>query len=509
MITIGVMVVNISENNMVRMKERDGKTLVTSFRSIVESATLFHSASETINLQNLVNVFAMESGASEVIIANDRFSIIADYVSRDDNIIGVDNNLRKSISENLDYTYLKKGRALKVISIYESLSVYSPMIVNGKVSGGLKVVFPLTELNNTLLRTKWLLLFFLSFDLLVLLLFGSYLLTRRIVLPLSKFAKAAENIANGDLSERVDDYGENELGQLSTAFNIMADSLSDHVGYLQRANRELRQTRLDLIRSEKLASVGRLAAGVAHEIGNPLGAILGYTNMLISGVDDKAMEKDFVERVEKEVKKIDLTIRELLDYSRPSSVEMRDVNVNGIIHEALSLVSHQKGFESLELELKLLEGLPHILADEHQVRQILLNLILNAVDAMPNGGRITVSTEAFYLSEDKEVFPPRRKEDHLSAEFTIRKRVKPEGGKEWIKVSIADTGMGMEKEELGKIFDPFYTTKDPGKGTGLGLSISQTIIETFDGKIEVESEPGRGTVFSLLLPACEKKNNEV
>jgi len=299
------------------------------------------------------------------------------------------------------------------------------------------------------------------------------------------------------------------LGQLSVSFNKMADSLSDHVGYLQRANRELRQTRLDLIRSEKLASVGRLAAGVAHEIGNPLGAILGYTDMLISGVDDDATEKDFLKRVENEVKKIDATIRELLDYSRPSLVNMIEIDVNNVIQEVLSLVSHQKGFETLELELNLDEGLPRILADEHQMRQVLLNLILNAVDAMPQGGKIIISTEKYYLSDKKDIYPSRRKEDHFSGEFTIRKRTKAGVDvEEWIKVSVADTGTGMEKEELGKIFDPFYTTKDPGKGTGLGLSISQTIIETFEGRIEVESDSGEGTVFSLLLPASKKIKNE-
>ena len=504
MITIGVMVIAISENNMVEMKLRSGKTLVSSFRVAIEDDYLLKRRLDADRYEDLIRTFAYNSGAAEVVIVDYDFNIISVKGVDKSGPIDDDKNLEKSIKDGREISTIKSRRVGWFISHYEALMIYAPIVSNVKVVGGIRVIFPLDELNNLLVRTRWLMLFYLSFALLLFLLFGSYLLNRRIARPLNNIAATSEKIADGDLSQRVDDYGKNELGQLSRSFNKMADRVADHVGYLQRVNRDLRVTRQELIRSEKLASVGRLAAGVAHEIGNPLGAILGYTDMMLKGVEDESVRRDFLERMEKELKKIDLTIRELLDYSRSSSLQIKETDVNRVVSETISLVSHQKGFENLKLEKKFAENLPAVLADERQLQQILINIILNAVDAMPDGGELRVVTEIGMVEDEDVDFFGRRREDDTFDEFTIKSGEQKEYPDEMVKISVADTGTGIEEGSINKIFDPFYTTKEPGSGTGLGLSISQRIIETFNGKIEVQSESGKGATFTILLPAFKK-----
>ncbi|MDT8317133.1 MAG: ATP-binding protein [bacterium] len=501
MITMGVMVISISEKNMVEMKLRSGKTLVSSFRTAIEDDYLFKRRSDEDRYGELTRKFAYNSGASELVVVDYNFNIISGKGVEASGRVDDDENLGKSIKENREIYKIESRRAGWFISQYDALVIYAPLVSNVKVFGGIRVTFPLGELNNLLVRTRWLMLFYLSFALLLFLLFGSYLLSRRIANPLKDIAATSEKIADGDLTQRVDDYGENELGQLSRSFNKMADRVAEHVGYLQRVNRDLRVTKQELIRSEKLASVGRLAAGVAHEIGNPLGAILGYTDMMLKGVGDESVRQDFLERMEKELKKIDFTIRELLDYSRTSKLEVRETDVNKVVSETISLVSHQKEFEKLKLELKLGENLPLVLVDEGQLQQIMMNIVLNAVDAMPDGGKLSVLTETGIAKDDTVKFVRRRRKDDAFHDFSIKSDDIKDKGKEMVQISFVDNGIGIEKDSLDNIFDPFYTTKEPGSGTGLGLSISQRIVETFKGKIEVQSEAGRGTTFTVSLPA--------
>lgn len=502
MVTMGVMFISISENNIIEMKIRSAKTLVSSFQAAIEDDYLLKRRLDADRYGDLIRTFTYNSGASEVAIVDYDINLISGkgMETEESGTIEDDKNLEKSIKESREIHMIKSRRVGWFISQYDSLSIYAPLVSNVKIVGGIRVVFPLDELNNLLVRTRWLMLFYLSFALLLFLIFGSYLLNRRIANPLNDIAATSEKIADGDLSQRVEDYGKNELGQLSRSFNKMTDRVADHVGYLQRVNRDLKVTREELVRSEKLASVGRLAAGVAHEIGNPLGAILGYTDMMLKGVEDESMRQDFLERMEKELKKIDFTIRELLDYSRTSTLDVRETDLNKVVSETLSLASHHKGFEKLKLELKLGENLPLVLIDEGQLQQIMMNIVLNAVDAMPDGGELSVVTKNRIIKDDTATFGNRRRKDDTFNGFSMKSGDIKEKGKEIVQISFADNGMGIEEGSIGNIFDPFYTTKDPGSGTGLGLSISQRIVETFDGKIEVESKPGKGAKFTVSLP---------
>ncbi len=321
--------------------------------------------------------------------------------------------------------------------------------------------------------TPYILVAYILLFAIVIAVFGSLILRRIIILPLRNLLKATQEISQGNLNARVSISADNELAQLGEAFNKMAEeiqqkqkSLEQKLKELEQINQELRQTQDQLVFSEKMASVGKLAAGVAHEIGNPLSIIIGYLEYVSRSSNLSEQERESLKRAEEETRRINQIIRELLDYSRPVSQTYESVNINQIIYETLNLVKLQKGFDRIQTQLDLEESLPPVMGNRNQIKQVLVNLLLNARDAMPDGGILTLKT---------------RRENQL------------------VQIEIADTGIGIPEENLKKIFDPFFTTKEPGRGIGLGLSISLKIIETMGGKIEVESKSGQGSIFRLKL----------
>jgi PAS domain S-box-containing protein len=229
-----------------------------------------------------------------------------------------------------------------------------------------------------------------------------------------------------------------------------------------------------LIQSSKLASLGELAAGVAHEIGNPLSAISNYTQFLTLGKETESEFTQSLDGIKAEISRIDGIIKNLLAFSRLSPEEITDVDINEIINSAISLVSHQRLFRNIKLNKLLTTNCPKIKADRNQLIQVLLNILLNSAQAMPEGGIIQI--KSIYTDS-------------------------------YLKIQVTDTGIGISKENLGKIFDPFFTTKPDGMGTGLGLSIVYRIVEKFNGIIEVKSpatqkliKTANGTTFTISFP---------
>ena len=264
-----------------------------------------------------------------------------------------------------------------------------------------------------------------------------------------------------------------------------------------------------------MASIGRFAAGVAHEVGNPLGAILGYTSILEKEETDREEAKDYLKRIEKEIERINRIVRELLDFARPSKFEIREVDVNRVVENTLSLLSYQKNFKNIETQLELQLDLPSIKGDESQLSQVFINIVLNAIDAMPGGGTLRIRTEEYMIENSlQDTFPllgpPRRKSDPVESNYSRLRKANPfsvvltkfSKGDRVVKARISDTGTGIKKEHIERIFDPFFTTKDPDKGTGLGLSISLRILESMGGEMRVESEVGKGSAFELYFPTA-------
>lgn len=235
-----------------------------------------------------------------------------------------------------------------------------------------------------------------------------------------------------------------------------------------RMRKELQEKQMELIQSEKMASLGKLAAGVAHEINNPLSGVLIYANLVLEELPEDSPLHEDLKRVVSETTRCKTIVRELLDFARQEDASCEASDINLIIKEGIHLIRNQSVFHNVEIVLDLQPDLPPAYASAVRINQVILNLTLNAAEAMGGSGTLTIST-----------------------------RTAKEGKKFQIRVS--DTGSGISPEIQSKIFDPFFTTKDPGKGTGLGLSVTYRILRDCGGTIEVESEPGRGTTFIIEL----------
>ena len=240
-----------------------------------------------------------------------------------------------------------------------------------------------------------------------------------------------------------------------------------------KAEKELRETQFQLLQSEKMASLGKLSAGIAHNINNPLSGILMYAGILLEEMDENDPRREDLKRIIEEANRCKLIVKDLLEFSRQTNDTIEPIDLNQTIRQCLSILENQPLFHNIQIVKELETSLPEILVNKNHINQVLTNMVLNAADAMEGKGILTVKT------------------GHSTTE---------------VKITISDTGCGISPENLSRIFDPFFTTKEEGKGTGLGLSTSYGIIKNHHGDIEVESEIGKGTTFIIKLPI--KNSNE-
>jgi len=304
--------------------------------------------------------------------------------------------------------------------------------------------------------------------------------------PVKELVAGTTRVAAGDFNQVISSPSEDEIGQLAESFNTMTQRLKkadkeikDLIKNLEKKvakrTNELKVVQYQLLQSEKLASIGKLAATIAHEINNPLNGILTYTKLIERKLADGTIKKTEIPKflsylgiMERETERCSTIVRNLLDFARQREPSLKsDVDINEVLEEALSLLANQIALQEVTLE-KRFDQLPHIMADPMQLRQVFLNVILNACEAMHNGGIVTVSTAC------------------------SNKRKKA------VRVEIADNGVGIEEKDLSKIFDPFFTSKE--KGTGLGLSVVYGIINSHQGTIQVKSTLGKGTTVTITLP---------
>jgi two-component system NtrC family sensor kinase len=291
----------------------------------------------------------------------------------------------------------------------------------------------------------------------------SIFISRRLSTPVRALVKASRRVAEGELDARVKVTTHDEIGELARAFNNMAAALAVRDEQLKEF------TRKRIMQSERLAVVGQLAADVAHELNNPLQGIVTYSHLLLErmAVDDP--KRASVEKIATQAARCATIIRGLLDFSRPKKPQKRPVNICAIVEECFSLVEDRALFHNIEVIRDYADCLPDTVVDPAQIQQVLMNLIINAAEAMDGAGRFTVSTR-----------------------FDLER--------EMVQLVLRDTGHGIREEDLGRIFDPFFTTKEVGHGTGLGLAISFGIVREHGGTITVESELGVGTTFTIELP---------
>lgn len=336
----------------------------------------------------------------------------------------------------------------------------------------------------------------LAIDAAVFTAFGVVLLRRRIVLPLQRVAEAARTLADGDLQSRVPVEGVRETARLAEHFNEMGEALEVRtealekaVADLRSANRELNETREGMERAQRLASVGHLAAGVAHEVGNPIGAMLAFIDLAQRDPATPEGARGHLARASEQGGRVRKILRQLLDFSRPPEGRVEVVDVAAVAEQAAQLVRAQRRYENVRIEVEREGPAPRALADPGVLGQVLLNLLLNAGDAVGNraGARIRVGVAGTTLRL-------RAGEDAAEA--------RAHGRMDGVACVVSDDGPGVAAEDRARIFDPFFTTKDPGEGTGLGLANAQRMIEGLSGSLELES-PGAlgGASFRIVLPA--------
>ena len=367
--------------------------------------------------------------------------------------------------------------------------------------GTIKLILSLENVNKAISEAQKTALVVTSGILLIAILVIAYVIGV-VIRPVKILLNATDKISRGDLTHNVDiDIGD-EIGQLAKTFNKMVDSLRQSRNEIEEYNRtleqrivqrtmELEDAQAQLLQSEKMSAIGQLAAGVAHELNNPLGGILGYAQIAlekmkkIDATDPARAElvnyERYLTEIEKQSRRCKNIVQNLLRFSRlPRRVEFEFVDVNRVISDTATFVEHQMHMNQIDLKLELSQKLPMVNGNSGQLQQVFTNLIINAMHASSPGSEITIKTQS----------------SPALGEF---------GGA--VEILFIDQGSGISKENIKKIFEPFFTTKELGKGTGLGLSVSYGIVRDHGGEIKVASTVGKGTIFTVVIP-IQKPHDE-
>ena len=358
------------------------------------------------------------------------------------------------------------------------------------VLGVLDIVYSLEEIDRTMLISAITITAFSLGFIIVASLCVSFFVHRLVYVPLRDLETGASRLASGNLEQPIPVRSDDEFGQLSASFNTMTAALKNSRQELrewgntleqkvEKRTKELRAAQAEAVRGEKLASVGLLAAGIAHELNNPLTGILTFSHLIRQKMPDGSPDAEDLDLVIRETKRCAAIIRRLLDFAREKTPEKKFADLNQIIEDTARIVERPAHLRDIEITMDLDPDLPPVWIDADLIKQVVMNMLVNAQHAIEEKGSITVRT--------------RRCPEPRS----------PEPGAEpvpMVEFSIVDTGCGIPAKHLQRIFDPFFSSKEVGKGTGLGLSVSHGIVRSHGGAIEVESRVGEGSTFRVSLP---------
>ena len=495
-----------------RELETTGETMIRMLSTLVESGVLFESKYE---LEEAVKVLEPFSYIIYVEITNKENKVLiqqGEWNELGTTVIKEINHEKFDVHENCTDYYIsdKSGNQFVVLNYpvfwkeeildRETLGLTSGFDDSDSTQynieniGNIKMVLSLEHVTRAIAsdrNTAIILTIIVSVIALLILTF----FVRFIIQPIKRMVEVTNMISQGNFNQYLNIDRSDELGQLAKTFDNMVDSLKESRDEIENYNKtleekiiertlELEDAQTQLIQSEKLGAIGQLAAGVAHELNNPLGGILGYAQFTLEklkkNVPEKTTDKEmksyirYLTDIEKQARRCKNIVQNLLRFSRSSkTTELSDVQINTIIDDTCTFVEHQLHMNQITLKVTLDDKLPPVQANAGQLQQVFTNLIINAMHASPPDSEIEIATR----------YSP------ALGEF--------EGT---VEVLCIDNGHGISEENIKKIFEPFFTTKDVGKGTGLGLSVSYGIIKEHGGEIKVDSIEGKGTTFTIIFP---------
>ncbi len=371
-----------------------------------------------------------------------------------------------------EYARLKK-MALSIFESYTAMDEATQMQVlgeiNSRASNALRVAEKFHQfvyesigvLRSAQERTKYLLylIVFGGICLNILLILGSIIFFRNTIsTPILNLRNSVLEVGKGNLNKKFNIQLKDEVGELANAFNNMVENLKN--------------TQIQLVQAEKLASLGQLSAGIAHEIKNPLSIIIQGVEYIQSYINDEH-SLDALDRIKKAAHRADKIVIDLLDYAHPTLPTFEKIDINAAIEETLLFLKYQLDLSNVEIVRNFSNDLPKVTIDTNLIKQVFINIIFNAIDAMPQGGAITISTEKLNSTDKKN----------------------------YVQVTFSDIGCGINEENMDKVFDPFFSTKRKKQNSsGLGLAVTKGIIERHNGKIKIDSNVNQGTKVAIMLP---------
>ncbi|MCF8024195.1 MAG: HAMP domain-containing protein [Desulfobacteraceae bacterium] len=395
------------------------------------------------------------------------------------------------------------GRDSRLQLVGTSWGVFWPRnryaVISEPLSGkrsAVTAVVPLAPVYRSMRDVQHMAVFYLLINLLLLLSFGGWRMSRKLTRPINRLIGITDEYRANEGFDMFPERRDDEFSRLSGALNQMVrrieadrDQLRSSLESLEQSNRQLKAAQKEIVRAEKLASTGRLSAGLAHEIGNPIGIVLGYLGLLksrsISPDDQVAM--DYIERAEAEIQRVNTIIQQLLDFSRSRSADFSVLSVHELVKYAGEMLSQQPLFSGVRIGYTLEAEDDRIYGDSDHLHQVMVNLMINSADSIKQS----------HNADNGLIRLVTRTMDNQSEE----------GGKR-LELKVVDNGAGIDEQHMDKIFDPFFTTKETGKGTGLGLSVSYMIIEQMGGDIDVRLPEAGGTEIIIRLPVAEESHND-
>jgi C4-dicarboxylate-specific signal transduction histidine kinase len=352
-------------------------------------------------------------------------------------------------------------------------------------------------------------------DLALLALFATWIIRGSLGGPVERLAADIHRIADGDYHHRVGEVHRVELQRIRESVNRLADRLiadrrllAENVESLNQTNEELVIIRDQMIHSARLASVGTLAAGIAHEVGNPLGAITAFVDVARNRAHKNGGDTEILDSIREEAGRIDRIVRGLLDYARPSDRIGDFALARKVIEDVRDLLENQGKLDGVRVDWETDPRLEARVSEPHRLQQVLVNLLLNALDAVHDVDEPRIVVRLYEAAGEIAQLPTRREADPPEINYAHRRRMSSEESRRerlarsqmLTVIEVADNGPGIAPDHLDRVFDPFFTTKEPGKGTGLGLSICARLIEAMGGDIEVGEAQEGGARFVIRLP---------